>query len=307
LPTPSVDFNNLNSIPRIIAEERSYNKAELKARWERGYLQANPEQIEILDLITSAVQSDDGDSRLFFIDGPGGTGKLFIENLILAKVRSSGTIALSVASSGIAAILLDGSRTSHSQLKIPIEIHSESLCPISAQTDLAALLKATSLIIWDEAPSQHHQCFEVVDRTLKDLRNNPRWFGGITVMFTGTMPFTFIFNLVDTASALGDFRQCLPVVSKGTRAQIVTSTRAYALFWKDIKVMPLEVNMCVLAQAMNMSPEERIHATKFAEWQLEVAKGTTNNKDGISIKLPPSTNIRFFGFTYIRTLFTRCQ
>jgi len=158
-----------------------------------------------LDLITSAVQSDNGDSCLFFIDGPGETGKTFTDNLILVKVRASGAIALSVALSGIATILLNGGRSLHSRLKIPIEIHSESLCPISAQTDLAALLKATSLIIWDEAPSQHRHCFEAVDRTLKDLRNDPRWFGRITVMFTGTMPFTFIFNLADTASALRDF------------------------------------------------------------------------------------------------------
>lgn len=41
LPTPSVDFNNLNGLPRIIAEERSYNKTELKAGWEQGYIQAD--------------------------------------------------------------------------------------------------------------------------------------------------------------------------------------------------------------------------------------------------------------------------
>jgi|SRR5579859_7338254 len=142
----------------------------------------------ILDLVTSVVESGE-DSGLFFIDGSGGTGKTFVENLLLAKARSSGAIALSVASSGIAAILLDGGRMSHSRLKIPIEIHSESICPISAQSDLAALLRRTSLIVWDEAPAQHRHCFEAIDRTLKDLRNDTRWFGGVTVVFAGTTPF----------------------------------------------------------------------------------------------------------------------
>jgi hypothetical protein len=35
-------------------------------------------------------------------------------NTILAKVRSQGNIALAVASSGIAALLLDDGRTAHS-------------------------------------------------------------------------------------------------------------------------------------------------------------------------------------------------
>jgi hypothetical protein len=90
----------------------------------------------------------------------------------------------------------------------------------------------------------------------------------------------------------GDFRQCLPVVPKATRAQIVASTITHAPFWKDVKVMQLKVNMRVLAQAANMTPEERIHATQFAAWQLEVGEGTTND-DGISIKLPPGTSANF--------------
>jgi len=219
---------------------------------------------------------EEENSGLFFIDGPGGTGKT-VENLLLANTRSSGAIALSVASSGIAAILLDGGRTSHSRLKIPIEIHFESICPISAQSDLAALLRRTSLIIWDEAPAQHCHCFEAIDR--------------ITVVFAGTGPFTSILHLTNIFFIVGDFRQCLPVVPKGTQAQIVASTIAYAPFWKDVKVMPLKVNMRVLGQAAIMTPEEHVYATQFALWQLKVGDGSTNN-DWISIRLPP-TNVLF--------------
>ena len=50
--------------------------------------------------------------------------------------------------------------------------------------------------------------------------------------------------------------------------------------------MRLIENMRVLAQAANMTPEERIHATEFAAWQLEVG-------EGISIKLPPGTSANF--------------
>jgi hypothetical protein len=39
--------------------------------------------------------------NVFFIDGPGGTGKTFVYNLILGRVRSKNHIALALASSGI--------------------------------------------------------------------------------------------------------------------------------------------------------------------------------------------------------------
>ena len=50
----------------------------------------------------------------YFLDVPGGTGKTFIINLLLAKVRFDKKIALAVASSGIAATLLEGGQTAHS-------------------------------------------------------------------------------------------------------------------------------------------------------------------------------------------------
>ncbi|GBN37313.1 hypothetical protein AVEN_114825-1 [Araneus ventricosus] len=53
-------------------------------------------------------------------DAPGGTGKTFLINLILAEIRSKRHIALAVASSGISSTLLDGGRTVHSALQLPL-------------------------------------------------------------------------------------------------------------------------------------------------------------------------------------------
>ena len=66
--------------------------------------------------------------RIFFGDGPGGTGKTFLYSMLLASVRARGGIALSVATSGIAALLLDGSKTAHSRFKIPIQLDDGSTC-----------------------------------------------------------------------------------------------------------------------------------------------------------------------------------
>ena len=55
------------------------------------------------------------------MDGPGGTCKTFLHDLLLADVRSGGDVALAVASSGLAALLLTGGRTAYSRFSIPPE------------------------------------------------------------------------------------------------------------------------------------------------------------------------------------------
>lgn len=184
LPVPTINFDGLNGISRILAEEMSYDVGELRQKWEMGYKMANQQQKQVLNAITAMVDSRAG--GLFFIDGPGGTGKTFVENLLLSYVRSTGEIALSVASSGIASILLEGGRTAHSRFKIPLDIQQDSICDIKAQTSLADLIRHTKLIIWDEAPAQHRYCFEAVHRTFKDICASEKWFGGITMVFGGT-------------------------------------------------------------------------------------------------------------------------
>ncbi len=100
-------------------------------------------------------------------------------------MRSNNHIALAVASSGIASLLLDGGRTAHSRFKIPIDLNPTSTCSISKQSDAANLLKETKLIIWDEAPMMNKCAFEAVDRTLKDICDSEELFGGKVVVLSG--------------------------------------------------------------------------------------------------------------------------
>lgn len=51
---------------------------------------------------------------------------------------------LTVASSGIASLLLTGGRTAHSRFAIPINVNDDSTCAIRQGTDLAELLKKRS-------------------------------------------------------------------------------------------------------------------------------------------------------------------
>ena len=61
-------------------------------------------------MIMAAVQDHNHLPRLFFLNAPGGYGKTFLIEALLSTVRGMGKIALAVASSGIAAELLEGGR-----------------------------------------------------------------------------------------------------------------------------------------------------------------------------------------------------
>ncbi len=150
-------------IPRLIAEHLDFNRDSLVQYLQTNLPKLTDEQRSALDQITAASEEGYSGDKVFFIDGPGGTGKTFTYNTVLAKLRSEGKIALAVASCGVAALLLEGGQTAHSMFKIPIAINDNSSCSISANSDLAQLIQRASLIIWDESPMQHRHNFEAVD------------------------------------------------------------------------------------------------------------------------------------------------
>jgi hypothetical protein len=70
------------------------------------------------------------------LQGPVGTGKTFAYNTLCNYYRGLGKIVLCVASSGIAALLLPGGRTSHSRFLIPLQVNRTSKCYIKKNSDL---------------------------------------------------------------------------------------------------------------------------------------------------------------------------
>ena len=160
---------------------------------------------------------------------------------------------LCVASSGIAALLLPFGKTAHSMFKIPIDADETSTCSISKQSELAQLIRETSLIIWDEAPMTHRHTVEAVERSLRDLCNQNQIFGGKMVIFGG------------------DFRQILPVVTKGSRADIVAYSISRATFWSYCNIQHLRTNMRLMHSNLSDNEHERLRS--FAEWTLNVGNG----------------------------------
>ena len=103
MPEPVFPLKELQG-NRFIAEQLSFNAEELREEAESEIKSLNVEQLHTYVKVMESCDNEEG--RLFFIDGPGGTGKNYFENLLLKSVRGRGKIALAFASSGIAALLL---------------------------------------------------------------------------------------------------------------------------------------------------------------------------------------------------------
>jgi hypothetical protein len=262
LPAPSVAFDRLET-NRLLEVERDYNVEVLQVEVAMAIESLNDGQFASYNGVIDAYAAHH--AKVIFIDGPGGTGKTYIENLILNTVRSYGDIAFVVASSGIATLLLLEGRTAHSYLKIPITLNRMSFCYIRKQDDLTALIHQTKLILWDEAPMTNKLTFEAMDRTLRDLidRNEP--FGGIVFVMSG------------------DFHQVLPIIPWGSHADIVSASIKKSYLWESIEVFRLSKNMRG-DDAVVVRPDLGNHT--FVNWLFCLGNNKLETIDEDYIKCP---------------------
>jgi ATP-dependent DNA helicase PIF1 len=101
----------------------------------------------------------------------------------------------------------------------------------------------------------HTTSIEALDRTLKDLRNNTSVIGGVTDLF------------------VGDFRQTLPVIPRGTRADEVNSCLKRSYVWSKIQKLSLTVYMRTRLVGENNSDT-------FSNLLLKLGSGEIAEHDG---------------------------
>uniref|UniRef100_UPI00358FB29D uncharacterized protein n=1 Tax=Myxine glutinosa TaxID=7769 RepID=UPI00358FB29D len=236
------------TLSREMLQATTYDIQQLQQYVHQNEPLLVPDQKEAYTRIKQLLTSDSG--GIVFLDAPGGTGKTFLINLILAQVRSLQQIAMAVASSGIAATLLTGGRTAHSAFKLPLNLaHNESpVCNIGKGSGQAQVLKQAKLIVWDECTMSHRLAFKALDRTLQDLRGNAKIMGGVTLLLSG------------------DFRQILPVIPKGTPADELRACLKESHIWRRVEKLHLSTNMRV---ALNRD----VSAGQFPKVLLQLGNG----------------------------------
>ncbi|KAH9108146.1 hypothetical protein AeMF1_016633, partial [Aphanomyces euteiches] len=206
--------------------ESSHNQEQIQGILEGKSTMTEEHEVFYNDVMSEITkESNARRGKVYFLEGEGGSGKTFISNILLAQVRYMNKIALTVASSGLAALNLIGGTTAHSRFCLPRSLHELSRCDVRKQSHLAELLRLTELIIWDECSMMHKYAVEAVDHMLQDLMDNALPFGGEVVIFSG------------------DFKQMLPVILKGTPGLILEACLKNSYLWSNVAKFHLTVNM----------------------------------------------------------------
>ncbi|XP_039608840.1 ATP-dependent DNA helicase pif1-like [Polypterus senegalus] len=219
----------------------------------------NSEQRAAFNVIMKAL--DEGaNPRLFFIDGPGGSGKTYLYTTLISTLRGRSETARACASTGIDANLLPSGRT-YSMFHLGINILDTTVSAITPRSKVAKSLRESKLVVWDESTMASSHALNSVDRLIRDINSStPFPFGG-KVFVLG-----------------GDFRQTLPIVPHGTRTAIVEACIKYSKTWKNFHTLKLIKN--------NRSVER-----EFSDWLLKLGEGTLTNDIGLDeelIEIPPS-------------------
>ncbi|XP_028791065.1 ATP-dependent DNA helicase PIF1-like [Neltuma alba] len=110
-------------------------------------------------------------------------------------------------------------------------------------------------------------CIEAFDRTLRDIMHANFPFGGKSIVMGG------------------DFRQILPVIPKGSRADIVNACVTSSYLWDYCTIFTLTKNMRLSSVS---SIEEQKDLQNFSKWLLDVGDGNLGMPhDGIAeIEIP---------------------
>ncbi|RYQ88820.1 hypothetical protein Ahy_B09g095793 isoform B [Arachis hypogaea] len=259
-------FSNL-----MLLRELQYDIVSLTREHDANILKLNEEQRVIYDKIIDCVSNKR--HGFFFVYGFGGIGKTFLYRVLSARLQSEKKIVINVASSGIASLLLPGGKTVHSMFNIPVELIEDTVCRIKKDSPKAEVFRLTDLIIWDEAPMTNKLAFEALNRTLHDImvsvsnRNKDLPFGGKVVVLGG------------------DFRQVLPVIPKGSRAEIVMASINSSILWKYCEVLRLTKNMR-LASGLEQSTAQELRS--FSDWILQIGEGRSGTmvNDKLFVDIP---------------------
>ena len=254
LPQPNLS-NSFKFHNRFIIDEMNYDKEQVEKLHQSLLQPVTNEQLHVYNKIMTVVNSEV--RNFFFLYGYGGTGKTYLWKLLSAAIRGKGMIALNVALSGIASLLLLGGKTAHSTFCIPLAINDLSTCNINQKSLRAKLLMEAKLIICDQAPMMNKLCFQAFDRTLRNIMR-------ATNQHNADKPFG---------------------VRKGSRYDIVNSSINYSDLWQYCTVLKLSQNMRLKSVVSN---ESAINIKEFANWILKIGDRNMNlNESGeVNISIP---------------------
>ena len=207
----------------------------------------NNGQRAAFDEIILAISNEGREKNFFFLDGPGGTGKTYLYNVIIRYLNAQNKCVLTYATTGIAADLLINGRTVHSGFKLPIPLLETSTSSMRIPSPESEKIKRASLIIIDEASMLSGNALRVINNLLKEIMNSQRPFGR-KVLLLG-----------------GDFRQTAPVIPRASDTVIIESSIKQSNLWRFVTELSLTENMRIEGQQ------------EFNRWLIAIGNGTISD------------------------------
>ncbi|CEF61639.1 DNA helicase Pif1 like family and P-loop containing nucleoside triphosphate hydrolase domain-containing protein [Strongyloides ratti] len=239
----------------IIDNEGKNNEDDLKLL-QLYISNAKKEQINAFNFFKLILNAD-REYKVMMIEGPAGTGKTYVYQMISTYLRTEGKKYVNLASTGIAASLLPEGQTVHSFLKMPLNINKKDYVVdkksirTMTESDIFRLKNASAIFI-DEVSMLSKKQLQYIDMALqKNTKNYNCPFGGKVIVLGG------------------DFRQCLPISDSSTTAEIIASTILSSKYFTSEN----QVKRIFLTENMRVGHGE----SDFAQFLLQIGNGETYN------------------------------
>ena len=246
LPEPQAFDPDCFRLRELRAELAFDQQAEHEAATSmRRSMRPGSRQAGAYDAIAAALAL--GTGAIYFVDGPGGTGKSFLFQALLHTVRATGQIAAACSWNGLAASLLPGGRTCHARFGFPVPVPREHVpWRVTARTGKGQVLIRARLLLWDEVVTAPGGALDAADACLRDLCQIDQPFGGKIVVLGG------------------DLRQTLPVLEHADRPEIVANSITGSAVWTSGQMQRLTLDANIRAS----------EDSSFRNFLLQIGDGT---------------------------------
>lgn len=132
-------------------DDQLFETIDAAALWARRMDDLNDEQRTVYDLVMAAVDDNRNVQKVFYVDGPGGTGKTTLYGCLIWSLRNRRRSVLCVTFTGIAASLMDAGMTVYSTFGLPFgTINDDETSSITMQSERAQRIRDAALIVWVE-------------------------------------------------------------------------------------------------------------------------------------------------------------
>ena len=180
------------------------------------------------------------------------TNKIFVQNIVITKLRFQQNIVLTIIFFDIAAIFFDNNQIAHVRFKIFLNFNNQNICNIKKNTNRATFLKTTKLIFWNETFMQQKYDILIVNCIFFNICDVKK------IVFFDNKMICFCDN----------FKQCLSVCSCKSRNIIIIICLLHFFFWKNVIIFRLIINIKLRNSKLNK--QKRRDAARFVKQMLKV-------------------------------------